>query len=395
MKGWKWALAGLAGAALLAGCKGFWDALPSTGGGGGGGNASGVFYVLDQAGAAIDAYSFASGSTTATVVTGSPFSLGASPLAMAITPGGGFLYVSSTAGIYAYSIGSGGALTLLNNNSAFDPKDLATTLVVDPTGAWLIGATSGVAVAYAIPLDTTTGLLDSTREEKTADLSGGTAIQQLAISPSGSTNSYLFVAMGTAGTDVLSFTAANASPFGSTATTYKVKNTDGADNAIAVDPSNRLLYVGETAAVTGTQTGGLRAYSIGANSALTEISGSPFATGGTGPSSILATTSYVYVANRAVSGSSTGNITGFPVTSSGTTYGLGTLINTIAAGTNTLGLAEDSSNTYLLAVNSNGSPGVSAYNFDATTAGKLDSYTTITISDTSVSATPVAIIAVP
>lgn len=390
MKFLRWALAGLAAAALLGGCKGFWDALPS---GGGGGNASGVFYVLDQGDAAIDAYSFTSGSTTANVVTGSPFSIGVSPLAMAIAPGGGFLYVSTTGGIFVFSIGSTGTLTLLNNSAAIDQQDLATTMVVDPTGAWLIGATSGVASTYAIPIDASTGLLDSTRQEKTADLAGGTNIKQLAISPSNSTNSYLFVAMGTAGTDVLSFTAANVSPFGATATTYKVKNASGSDNAVAVDPSNRLLYVGESAAfTTGTQTGGLRAYSIGASNALTEVTGSPFATAGTGPSSILATATYVYVANRAVAGNGNGgNITAYPVTSSGASYSLGTLINTVAAGTSTLGLAEDSTSTYVLAVNSTGSPGVNAYTFDTTTAGQLDSYASITITGNSV--TPIAIAA--
>lgn len=390
MKGLRWAFVGLCAAALLTGCKGFWQPLSTTGTSTTG-TASGVFYVLNQAGAAIDEYSYTSGSTTATSVSGSPYSLGVSPLAMAIAPGGGFLYVSTTAGIFAYSIGTGGALTLLNDNEAIDQQDLATTLAVDPTGAWLISSTSGVADVSAIPISSSTGLIDSTRLVQTANLAGGTAVQQLAISPLDSTNSYLFVAMSTAGTAVIPFTAANAAPFGATATTYKVKNTSGADNAIAVDPSNRLLYVGETVALTGTQTGGLRVYSIGANSALTEISGSPFATGGTGPSSILATADYVYVANRVVSGSAAGNIAGYPVTSSGTTYGLGTLIATVAAGTDTVGLAEDSTDTYVLAINSSGNPDVNAYTFDSTTAGKLDSYATFNISGTSVS--PVAIAA--
>lgn len=395
MKGLRWALPGLAAAALLTGCKGFWDPLPSSGGSGG--SASGVFYILDQGDAAIDAYSFASGSTTATAVSGSPFSLGVSPLCMAITPGGGFLYVSTTAGIFVYSIGSGGVLTVLNNGGSIDQNDLPTTMVVDPTVRWLMVATSGVASVRAIPIDSSTGLPDSTRSEQTATLSNGSNIQQIAISPDGSDNPYLFVAMGTAGTDVLSFTAANDTPLGATATTYKVKNANGSDNAIAVDPSNRLLYVGETAAITATQsqpqTGGLRVWSIGAGSALTEVSGSPFATGGTGPSSILPTSSYVYVANRAVSGSTAGNITAYPVSSSGTNYGLGTVINTIAAGSGTLGLAEDSTNTYVLAMNKNGSPAVNAYTFDSTTAGKLDSYAAIDITGSSV--TPVAIAAVP
>src|ERR1700760_1810951 len=116
MKIGKWACVILAAAPLLSGCKGFWDATSSSGSGGSG-SASGVFYVLNQKTAQIAGYSFASGSTTPTAVSNSPYSLGAVvPLTMAISPTGGFLYVSTAAGIYAYGIGSTGALTLLNSS---------------------------------------------------------------------------------------------------------------------------------------------------------------------------------------------------------------------------------------------------------------------------------------
>ena len=42
----------------------------------------------------------------------------------------------------------------------------------------------------------------------------------------------------------------------------KLINTAGAANAVAVDPSNLLLYVGETVALSGTQTGGYRMQEI-------------------------------------------------------------------------------------------------------------------------------------
>ena len=150
--------------------------------------------------------------------------------------------------------------------------------------------------------------------------------------------------------------------------------------------------MGETVALSATQSGGLRVFTVGNNS-IKEITGSPYPTGGTGPSAIVATTDFVYVANRAVSGSSTGNITGYPVTSSGGVYSLGTLINTIAAGNNTVGLAEDSTGTYLLAVNSSGSPDLNTYTFDTTTVGKLVAGATAATGTDPVQAT--AIVAVP
>ena len=113
-------------------------------------------------------------------------------------------------------------------------------------------------------------------------------------------------------------------------------------------------------------------FTIGANSTMTEITGSPLQTGGTGPSAILPGTDLVYVANKAVSGSSAGNITGFSLAVSGqTTYTFST-ISTIAAGISTLSLAEDKTGTYVLAVNSGGNPDLSTYKFDTTTTGKLD-----------------------
>ena len=102
------------------------------------------------------------------------------------------------------------------------------------------------------------------------------------------------------------------------------------------------------------------------------------------------------MANKAVSGSGSGNISGYPVVSSGGVYSLGTLINTIGAGVGTAGLAEDNTKTYLLAVNSsnsNSSPDLSTYTYDATTSGKLNAGATAATGTDPVQAT--AIVAVP
>jgi 6-phosphogluconolactonase len=362
---WAWIL--LAAVSLLTGCSGFWDALPSSDTGTN--PASGIFYVLNRTTNQIAGFSFTAGASSPTAVSGSPWALGSEPFAMAIAPGGSFLYVSTASGIYLYTVGTSGALTIGNSGSPIS-TDVANAMQVDPSGSWLIEAISGVDQLYAIPLNANTGLQTGSGTQYTT-LPAST-IQQIAVSPSSSSYPYVFVAMGTGGTAVIPFTAGNANPFGSVAR-FTAKNSLGGDNAVAVAPDNSLLYVGETAAVSATQSGGLRVFTIG-SSGVSEISGSPYSTGGTGPSSILPATGYVYVANSAVSGSTAGNITGFSVATSGTTtitYSL-TTINTVSTGIQTESLAEDSTDAYLLAVNYGGSPDLSTFTFDTTTAGQLD-----------------------
>jgi hypothetical protein len=272
-----------------------------------------------------------------------------------------------------YSVASDGTLTIANSGGVIS-SDAAFAMKVDPTGTWLVEVVSGQGTVNAVPISASSGLLDSTRTEKSAVLPTIT-ISQLAISPGTPANPYVFIAMGSGGTAVVPFTAASANPFGTVGHINLISNAGGA-LAVAVDPSNRLLYLGETAALTtGTQTGGLRVFTIAANSVITEISGSPFSTAGTGPSAILPSTSDIYVANKAVSGSADGNITGFSLATSGTSFSL-TLISTISAGISTNSLAVDNTATYILAANPGGSPDLSTYTFDTTTAGKLDAAAT-------------------
>lgn len=389
MKGLKAGAAGalLAITVLLAGCKGFWDAPPGTGTG----TASGAFYVMNSGQSQVAGFAFASGSSTPAAITNGSSTFAATPLSLAIAPGGGFLYVSTGDGIFAYSISSAGALTLLNTSQAIS-ADLATDMVVDGSGTWLLESIGGSAVLSAVPISATTGILDSTRTVQTFTLPN-TNLNQIAVSPANSTSPYVFVAMGAGGTEVIPITATSSdTPLGTGTVINALHNTKGGATTVAVDPSNRLLYVGETAAFTsGTQTGGLRVFTIGATK-ITEVTGSPYQTAGTGPSAILPLANFVYVANKSVGGSTTGNITGYPINSSGGAYSLGTLINTIAAGTSPVGLTEDNTGTYVLAVNSGG-PDLSVYTFDTTTTGKLDAGTTVaTGTDPAVAS---AIVAVP
>jgi 6-phosphogluconolactonase (cycloisomerase 2 family) len=388
MKGVRWTPIALGLAVLLTGCSGFFD--PPTSGGGGTGAAKGVFYVLNQTTQQVVGFGFSSGSSTPKALANGSATLGALPYSMAIAPGGGFLYVGSGGGVFAYSISSSGVLALLNNSQAIS-ADIPTAMAVDGSGTWLLESIGGSGILNAVPISASTGILDSTRTVQTATLPN-TFLNGIAASPSNAASPYIFVAMGTGGTEVIPFNASSTgSPFG-TVSNIKVVKTGGGAAAIAVDPTNRLLYVGETVAVSGTQTGGLRVFTISATH-IAEVTGSPYASGGAGPSAIVALANYVYVANRTVTGSTSGNITGFPIVTTGGLYTLGASINTIAAGTNTAGLAQENTGTYLLAVNAGGSPDLNTYTYDTTTPGKL--VAGATVSSGTDPTRPIAIAALP
>ena len=186
----------------------------------------------------------------------------------------------------------------------------------------------------------------------------GIAPRQLVISPD---NANVFVALGNTGTAVIPFTTANANPLPATVgAPIAVKTTGNSAISVAMDPINRLLYIGKVSGTTTSNTGTLRAINYSSVSGVpTEVTGSPFATGGISPASILpiASGAYVYIANATVTNSTTGNVTGFSLTASGTTYTLTALSSTASAGTTPASLAEDSTGTVVLLVALGWEPG--------------------------------------
>jgi 6-phosphogluconolactonase (cycloisomerase 2 family) len=382
----KWARLVLMAAPLLAGCKGFWDAPTSPGGGTGTTTASsGNFYVLNAQTSQVAAFYINAGVVTG--LPGSPYALSAAPIAIAVAPGNAFLYVSTANGIYLYNISSNGQLTLGNSGGPIS-SDQAASMQVDATSSWLVEAVSGSSHVYAIPINPSTGVATSTVEQFVA-LPAST-VQQLTISPD---NAHVFIAMGAGGTASIPFTAGNGNPLGAV-TSIAVKNSAGAALSVAVDPSNRIFYIGETVATSGSNTGGLRAFNL---STMKELSGSPYPSQGLAPYAILpiSTGDYVYVANRQVSGSSTGVIAGFSIASSSnifslSVYSLTALGSTFQAGTNLVGLAEDNTGTFVLAVNFGGNPDLTGYTFDTTHAGYLDSVISSNTGTDPVAATAIA-----
>ena len=373
---------------LLAGCGNFW--APPSGSSGSGTTSttlsSGYFYVINQETSQIVAYDINSGALNQI----GAYTLAAAPAAIAIAPKGSFLYVSTLAGIYLYSIGSGGALTVGNSGGVVS-SDPASAIAVDTSGSWLVDAvqgTSGVTL-NATPI-TSTGTYTGGTVGTQSFSNTSAAVHQMVIS---SDDDNVFVALGNGGTIVDPFASANANPLGSNATLIGVANTGGSALSVAVDPSLRLFYIGESLASGGT-TGGLRVFNYSSlGGTLTQAAGSPIASGGGAPDSILPISSgdYVYVANG-TGLTSTGNITGFSITSTNGAYTVAKN-STVTAGVQPCHLAEDSNANFVLSTCAGGSPDLEAYIFDTTTAGQLDSTLTSTTGTDPTQAVSVAAVA--
>jgi hypothetical protein len=377
---------------LAAGCGDFWQAPATTTTTGTCTTncttaTSGDFYILNAGTTPqIAGESIVSGTLTA--ISGSPWALEGTPYSMAIAPNGDFLIVSTTSGVFAYPIidGALGTAVVVSTDQAY-------AVQVDATDSWLIEAipgTGGVTFG-AVPINSTTGANNGVEQNVAFTVTNATVQPgRMVISQD---NLNIFVALGAGGTIVVPFNAAvtaGSNPLGTKASTIAVANASGSALSVAVDQSTtpRLFYIGETLADSAGTSGGLRVFNYSSlGSTLTQATGSPIASGGLAPNFILPITSgeYVYVANG--TGSSTaGNVTGFGITSNGETtptYTVATDTAT-AAGVQPLGLAEDSTSTFVFAVGSLGSPYFDAYTFDTTTLGQLDSQITSTASSGSI-----------
>jgi 6-phosphogluconolactonase (cycloisomerase 2 family) len=341
----------------FSGCGQFFPPVTSSSGSGtGSGN---YLYVANATTGTVSGFSI--GTTDLTDTSNSPYSLGVTPSAMAVTPSGSYIYVSSLAGaIYGYSVGSNGALTLLNNGTSLITGVSPVALAVDPSGKWLVAA-DPQPEAWIFSIDTSTGLL--TQQGNPLALDAGSP-NSIVFTPN---NNLMYVSLGTGGVDICTFNVSSG-VLTQTNQILKPKATAYADQGLAVDPSGAHLFVAETGA------NAVRVLSIATSGALTEVSGSPFTTG-LGPTGVLvdSTGSYVYVTNR-----TDGTVSAFTLVA---TTGSLTEINgsPFATGTNPVALTEDTSHTHLAVVCLGGTPDLQVFTIQSSTGstpGALTSFAT-------------------
>lgn len=403
MKIGKWTRLLLLGAPILAGCSGFWQKPTSSSGSGGcttncSTATSGDFYILNSGSPAqIAGYSIVSGTLTA-IGSGS-VTLTGNANAIAMGHDGGYLYASTSEGVFLYPIDSGGTL---GTGASVDSTEAPSSLQVDPTGAWLIEAVQvgNEALVNAIPIDST-GTPTSSQPYAQTYASQAAAVSlrpgQLAISGD---DKYIFISGSAAGTLVVPFNASAASgtsPLGNNAFFVGPLH-GGSDLSVAVDPSTapQVFYIGETQANSAGNSGALRVlnYSQLASQQFSDVANSPIATGTLAPYFVLPASggTYVYVANGAASNA--GTVGSFALTNTGSSsapvYSIAA-VSTATAGILPAGLAVDSTGSYLLEVNQNGSPDFESFSFDSNTPGQMD----IQITSNATGTTPIAVVAAP
>lgn len=384
----RWGMRGLTlGLLLLPGCGKF---FLGPGGGGTSTTCSNCIYVANYGAASIGAYSLSTSGISA--ITGSPFNLGTfTTNTIVADPGFPYLYAGSAQGgvVVGFTIGTGGTLTgLSNNGSSTISNSAARAMAFDPTGSFLYILLDSKQSGFGFivqPIDTTTGLPSTTINAQTITLpnqpnqpgsiattTAGAVAQGIIVSPDGN---YVFVSTGTGG--VVSYALSNGLVANINQVTSYLPNACNGSNGsfntcygMAVDASSKFLLVAES----GPNNPGLAVFTIASNGGLAQPAAN-YPTG-TGPNAVLidGTGTYVYVANGGSVGGNT--ITGYPLaavetnsnvaTLPGSPYSTSTSTNTgTYNGLNTIGLAEDATGTYVMAINNSGSPDLQLYTISA------------------------------
>lgn len=338
------------GAMALTGCSNFFTKPTDSGGGGGTGSTSNLAYTVNSLTNTVSGFQV--GTATLTNAPNMPYSLGFTPQAAVVTIPNTYLYVAGPGAIYGYVVGSDGSLTLPANGAA-QVVGFVLSMDVTPDGNWLIALDGSTTQLDIYQINKTTGGLALTNTAPYSVTTQGIRPKMVKVSPNGS---LLFAALGSNGEAVFSF---NTTTGVATQTQSLGVSTQTSDNAVAIDSTGTHLYVARSGSGAG-----LAVYTIGAAGKLDSVAGSPFAAGAQ-PLAVAFDTSgtYAYVANG-----SDATVSGFTVVN-----GVATLLasSPFASGQSVQSLTLDKSGKYLLSAAQGGSPDVTMYSFDTTTAGKL------------------------
>ena len=238
-------------------------------------------YAVGMDSNAIGAFSLsASGALTA--ITGQPFETGGTQLfgeSLLINASGTLLYSQDTSSIYVFRITAGtGALTLAQT-LAIKNQGVGNELALDPSGNYFYLANAYARTINTYAVDASTGLLSPVQTSPTAF---GSPFS-IAVSPTGQF-AYTIEDSGTGANLLAAYSLVAYSLQKGTFTTVGIiHNIVGMQ--LTVDPSGGFVYAPQTCSQPCTPLAGLapvnvvHEFSVGANGALTELSGSPVAAG--------------------------------------------------------------------------------------------------------------------
>ncbi|MGB7197568.1 MAG: beta-propeller fold lactonase family protein [Acidobacteriaceae bacterium] len=197
----------------------------------------------------------------------------ASPTAIAGTPNRSLLYVATSDGaVYLDTIGSNGNLQAGNGGNPVANVTQPTWMSMDRSGKWLFIASSAAGGVQEFQIDAASGALRPVSQSPALDSGNPTEVY---LSPD---NQKLFVALGMGGVDAFPFDVAT----GAVGTRQHIAplHANSADNVLTSDNASRDLYVSEA-------NTGIRAFSLGDGATLQEISGSPFGSPQSVPTSMV------------------------------------------------------------------------------------------------------------
>jgi 6-phosphogluconolactonase (cycloisomerase 2 family) len=307
---------------------------------------------------------FVVGTGTLTAVSGSPDSLAFVPTAVAVNPANTMVFVAGTDGLYgwvnSYSIGTGGVLTLLMNNNLGSAS--MVSIDVTPDGKWLLGLDANGSLVNQAIVDQYQILSSGQLQQGTAVSytfpTGSPAIVPKAIKISPNNGQYVYVAVGTAGDLVFSFTTSSGA-FGTSVGTLSTGSSTLSDNGLAVNSSGSVLYIARS---NGQSAGVVLAYSVGSGLASSFVAQ---ATTGVQPGAVSLNKAGtdLYVANR--TDLTNGTISGFSVASNGAPTALSPATYSSGLGLFPVALAVDNSGNYLLAVANDGGPDLTMYSYSS------------------------------
>ena len=312
-----------------------------------------VVFVANQGSNNVSVFTI-DGTGTLTQVTGSPFAAGTSPLALGTDQTGKYLYVVNRGSnnVSAFNINAGtGALTAISG-SPFAVGTQPRSLAVDAANVYLCVGSEGSRDVTALLIDPATGALSaasSTRAHGQAfsvALLGGSALANAAPK--------LAYAANSASNDVSAYTIATAtgaltpvtgSPFATGAT---------GPQAVTIDSLGRFVFTADNG------SNDVAAFTVDPAGVLTAVAGSPFGAG-MAPRALTAEISgrFLYVVNA-----TSGDVYAFsvdPIAGALTAIG-----SPVTAGTSPSGVAADPSGRFLY-VTSRGSNNVSAFTINSIT----------------------------
>ena len=354
---------------LLAGCGKFF-AKDTSSGGGGTTNSGNYLYVANNNNALNTVAAFSISNALLYKPSSSPYVIPATPNAVAVTPDNSLLFVGSLlGGVYAYAINTDGSITVQNGGSPV-ASALVSAMIVDPTGQWLIvlqdqGAGAG-PIASVFSITAGTGVLTTAGAQ--IALNVGTTKSMIFTPISTATGTLMYAALGTGGVQGLTF---NSSTGGlSTLSVLIPPSVSGySDNALGTDLLGSYLLISEA----GSNT--VRVRPINADGGVGNELGSVAAGRGVGALLVDATGAYVYAANSADS-----TISAYALSTAGALTEL--TGSPFATGAGPTAMVEDNTDAYIAVACLGGTPDLQLFGFSTTTPGALTAVTSASTGST-------------